>query len=121
MSKNLVLLPGDGVKEKEIESQILSYLWYNKVFCWKNNSVGIYDAAKQAYRKPGRFFVPGVADILGLYANRFLAIEVKSVTGKLTHNQEFFLNEVTYHGGIAFVARSIDDIDKKLFLKYGRS
>lgn len=116
----LTVLPGEGLKEKEIQEQVLSYLWYNHVFCWRNNSVGIFDATKKVFRKPGRFFLPGVADILGVYQSRFLALEIKSATGKLSEHQKFFIDEVNYHGGIGIVIRSIDDIDKKLFLKYGR-
>lgn len=52
----------------------------------------------------------GVSDILGIYSNRLLAIEVKSKTGRLTRWQTIFLDDVKRNGGIAFVARSVDDV-----------
>lgn len=52
----------------------------------------------------------GVADILGCWEGRMLAIEVKRPGGKVTDDQEKFLKKVAENGGIAFVARSVDDV-----------
>ena len=59
---------------------------------------------------------PGIADILGCYRGRMLAIELKSPTGKATPDQERFLQNVRDNGGIAFVARTIDTVIDKLGL-----
>lgn len=57
-----------------------------------------------------RFGVPGQADILGLTGTgRFLAIEVKTATGKLRPDQERFRDIVTRFGGLYFVVRSAED------------
>ncbi len=40
----------------------------------------------------------------------FAAVEVKSKSGKLTRDQENFLNAVRDAGGIAICARSVDDV-----------
>ena len=54
---------------------------------------------------------PGVADLLGLApGGRFVAIEVKSEDGKLRPEQALFLDRVTQYGGLALVARGIDEI-----------
>jgi hypothetical protein len=52
----------------------------------------------------------GISDILGIYRGRFLAIEVKRPGGKLTPDQQRFLDRVKIEGGISFVARSVDDV-----------
>jgi hypothetical protein len=52
----------------------------------------------------------GVSDIIGCWNGRFLAIEVKTPGGRVSPDQEKFLEAVRRHGGIAFVARSIDDV-----------
>jgi Holliday junction resolvase len=57
----------------------------------------------------GPMSMKGIADILGCYQGRFLAIEVKTLTGRLSPAQEQFLERVRKAGGLAFVARSIDD------------
>ena len=57
---------------------------------------------------------PGVPDIIGIFRGRFLGIEVKSKAGRLTTAQKIFIDEINMAGGIAFVARSIDDVAEKL-------
>lgn len=95
--------------EKEIQRDILAYLAMRKdVFAWQNDSVGIFDTKKQIFRK--RVGILGTSDILGIYKGRFLAIEVKSAKGRLSEHQKTFLENVKLHGGIAIVARSIEDV-----------
>ena len=103
--------------EKPIENQILNLLKLLGVYCWKNQSVGIYDKAKGIYRKPNnKHHINGVADIIGVVAGRFLAIEVKSKRGTLSQEQKLFIMKVNEEGGIAFVARSPADVIKNLCL-----
>ena len=52
----------------------------------------------------------GVADIIGCYKGRFLAIEIKTDKGVVSDHQKNFLDRVTKAGGLALVARSIDDV-----------
>ena len=67
-------------------------------------------------------FAPGGADLigyktiriteehLGMAVAQFVAIEVKTPTGKLKPEQAQFLKAVRESGGIAIVARSADDL-----------
>lgn len=102
--------------EKQIQNLILSWLSAQpNCMTWQNDSVGIWDAKKGIYRLPhGPFRKKGVADILGLYRGYFLAIEVKTKTGKVSLEQNEFIAQVVKHGGIAFVARSLEDVIEKL-------
>lgn len=52
---------------------------------------------------------PGGADLIGLYRGRFLAVEVKVPGAKPTDEQERFIEGVIKAGGIAGVARSVED------------
>lgn len=57
----------------------------------------------------------GMSDILGqLRDGRFLACEVKARNGKATLEQLGFLSNVRHHGGVAFLAYSIDDVMREL-------
>lgn len=56
----------------------------------------------------------GMSDIIGVFRGRFLAIEVKTERGILAPHQREFLNDIERHGGVAFVARSLDDVIKAL-------
>jgi len=101
--------------EKEIENAILDYLTLLPGVYWKNNTVGVYDPVKKVHRKPGKHHRNGVSDILGLDANgRFIAIEVKTKKGRISDNQKLFLEDINKHGGLGFIARSVDDVREKI-------
>lgn len=108
-------------REKDIQNSILDYLHFwmaannHKGFFWTNNNVGIYDPASGVYRKnKSPHSIKGVSDILGLLNGRFIAIEVKSRLGKLTPEQRIFIDKINVSGGLAFVARSINDVERGL-------
>lgn len=100
--------------EKVIENAILDYLLMIEGMFWKAQNVGIYDPRKGTFRKTSKYHKAGVADILGIIRGRFVAIEVKTKTGRLSKSQAKFLQDVKDNGGIAFVARSVNECDEKL-------
>jgi penicillin-binding protein-related factor A (putative recombinase) len=103
------------VSEKTIERQIIMYLWSRRILCTKIDSTGIYDLKIGRFRKQfGQFKRLGVSDIIGIYKGRFLSIEVKSKDGRLSKDQKRWLSDVEAHGGIAIVARSVEDVEKVL-------
>ena len=89
--------------EKEITAAIRSFLKARGIFHWK------------VFQTLGS--QKGVADIIGIYKGQFMAIEVKTQKGKLNDNQRAFLTEVKYAGGIAMVARSVNDVIEILGLR----
>ena len=104
-----------GKYEKVIENDILRFLNGIGVFCWKNQSVGVYDPARKVFRrKYNRYHINGTSDILGIYQGKPLAIEVKSDRGVVSDEQKKFIFLFKEHGGIAFVARSVDDVRREL-------
>ena len=52
----------------------------------------------------------GVADLICCWRGHFLAIEVKTRKGALSDDQARFLERIKAAGGIALVARSVDDV-----------
>ena len=57
----------------------------------------------------------GISDLIGqMRGGRFLACEVKREGANLMDHQRDFLNEVLRNGGVAFVARSIEDAKEAL-------
>jgi hypothetical protein len=65
----------------------------------------------QIGRIPGRTnHSKGIADILGLWHGRGLAIEVKAKGGKPSKEQKEFLQDWKESGGIAILAYSLDDV-----------
>ena len=82
--------------EKEITKAIRGTLKALGIFHWKVLQ--------------GLGSTPGVPDILGIWQGKLLGIECKTQKGKLSHHQEKFIERINREGGIAFVARSIDDV-----------
>ncbi len=66
---------------------------------------GIYDKAKGRFRPhPGRI---GTPDILVCLKGRFIGIEVKSPTGRVSPKQAEVIAAINDSGGFAIVARSV--------------
>ena len=62
-----------------------------------------------------RFGWPGCPDVLGqLKDGRLLGVEVKSRTGRLRPEQSVFLDRIRGAGGVAFIARDLQDVVKAL-------
>ena len=79
---------------------------------WRNNNAGVYDATKKVYRANST--TKGIPDILGYRKSdaRFLAVEIKAGKDRLTQEQADFIVSLQDAGGVAYVVRSIDDIEK---------
>lgn len=101
--------------ESVLKRSILEYLHLKGHFVWNNPSTGTYDPRTRSFRaKRGIFNIPGVSDILGITKDgRPLAVEVKTKTGKVSDHQKNFIERFTEKGGLAFVARSIEDCEAK--------
>jgi hypothetical protein len=93
-----------ALKEKDITKQIRGVLKTFGVFHWK-----VWQ---------GLGSTPGVPDIVGVLKDgRFLGIEVKTEKGVLSDHQSRFIENINAAGGLAFVARSVDDVIEKLGLQ----
>lgn len=86
--------------EAEITKEIRQYLKLRGVFHYK--------------QWQGLGSLPGVSDIIGCYNGRYLAIEVKRKGQNPTEKQQAFLDTVNAQGGLAFVARSVEDVMERL-------
>lgn len=88
-------------KEKRIENGIKKYL----------DSLGAYHV-----KIHGSAFMPaGTPDILACVAGRFVGIEVKrSKGGVVSELQKFKIKQIKNANGIAFVARSVADVEQEL-------
>lgn len=103
-------------RESAVLSSILQALnFYPKVaFAHRINS-GAYTVGEGAGRRFIRFGFPGCSDILGMMTDgRLLAIEVKRPSGKATEAQAAFLQQVSSHGGVAFVAHGVSELKEYL-------
>jgi len=96
------------------ETAILDYLKAHPSVCWVarfNSGVMVQDGRYTAFNG-----LKGCPDIMGmLVGGAFFGIEVKSQTGKATPAQLEFIDKTVKGGGLAGIARSIEDVDALLF------
>lgn len=95
-----------------LTQQTLRVLGLKGYFAWRNNNGGVYDPTKKVFRANST--IKGVPDILGYCkkTGRFLCIEIKAGKDKLSREQAGFLLSVSDAGGISYIIRSTDDIEK---------
>jgi len=88
-----------------LTNQIIGFIFQQGGYAWRNNSVGIWDAKKGAYRAGAK---KGVSDILACWRGYLIAIEVKIGRDRLRPEQEGFLLNINHVGGRAFVAKDFE-------------
>jgi Holliday junction resolvase len=94
-----------ALKEKEITYAIKSLL----------NQFGIWH-----FKHFGGLYAPkGIPDIIGCYKGRFIGIEVKVASGRVSPDQERVIQNINDAGGLAFIARNLEDVIEKLDLRKG--
>ncbi len=96
--------------ERDVLRACLDYLKARNIFAWRVNT-----GAMRRGKRYVRFGFPGVSDIIGILpGGRFLAVECKSSTGKLSLDQDAFLTAVQLSGGVALWVRSAAELHDKL-------
>jgi hypothetical protein len=117
-----------GNAETTIQKQVLSAIKKLPFLTLFRNNVGAVDTGNGRLM---RFGVGGVGasdligyksvvitpDMVGGKIAVFTAVELKTKTGKLTAEQNVFLQTVASNGGIAFVARSAGEVLDKFVAK----
>jgi hypothetical protein len=95
------------MKETDVMRLIMLALSDAGCLIWRNNT----GCLKNAAGIPIKFgLCVGSSDLIGVTpAGKFIAIEVKTATGRATPEQTRFISAVIAHGGIAGIARSPAD------------
>ena len=103
------------MKEVELQRHVLEFLKLSRVFAWRNNTRTVWVGGR-----PIKFGYEGSGDILGILpgSGRFLSIELKTPKGTTKKSrailQESFRKQVNKAGGLAIVARSVEDVVEAL-------
>ena len=106
-------VPRTDLLEKDIQKQILMLLKRHPKVQWvaRFNS-GTFVSGDRYISSNSQ---SGMSDILGmLKGGRLFAIECKSRTGRIQPHQQDFLDLINSGGGLAFVARSVEDVTVRL-------
>ena len=100
------------MKESDVVASICDYLAARRHFFYRSNNIPVYDKARGAFRALPKYTPRGVPDIIVVKDGRFIGIEVKTDTGRLSPDQVEFGRQCNEHGGTYAVARSIDDVQR---------
>lgn len=99
------------VPERDVLKAVLALLKHHPLvaFAYRSQS-GLLRSLDDDARKV-RVGFRGLSDIVGaLRDGRWLAIECKSAAGRVSDDQAAFLDAVRAIGGVACVARNVDDV-----------
>lgn len=105
--------PSAEPSEAQILKAILSLLKRHPKVArvWRQNS-GTFQVGERYVRANT---ARGMSDIAGvLKSGRSLFVEVKAAKGAVMEYQQQFLDDMTKAGALAFVARSVDEVVKRL-------
>lgn len=112
------------ISESETQARILKTLGGMPEVRIFRNHVGTVQDSKGRWHRFG--LAVGSADLIGWHTVEitpemvgqkvavFLSVEVKSATGKTRPEQDAWANTVARKGGIAIVARSVEDVLAKI-------
>lgn len=103
-----ILMPKQS--ENNVVHAICQYLEYRPHFFWRQNSVGVYDSARQTFRSLPKYAIRGVPDILVLAFHTIVFVECKTDKGVQSQAQKDFQMEVESRGYTYILARSVDDV-----------
>ena|SRR3990167_11558175 len=101
------------IKEKDIQRTILDYLLLKRIFHWRNNT-GAFASEYKGKKSFIRFGALGSPDIFILIQGIIYACEVKNEKGKQSDGQKAFQQGFEKAGGVYFIARTLEDVIKKL-------
>ena len=94
--------------EKDIQFSIIKYMRRCGYVCGKTKTTGIWDPIRRRYRRDKYAFV-GFPDLTA-FIPQLVFIEVKSLSGKQTGDQEAF-QAMCDRGGTPYIlATSVDDV-----------
>lgn len=96
--------------EAAIQTKIIKWLEKQGAIVLRTNS-GVFKG-ESGHRVQGT--APGTSDLTVCWCGRFVAIEVKNEGEQPTAKQQRYLDRVNAQGGLAFVARSVDDVKRHL-------
>lgn len=99
------------MKANELTKYCLIILRKNNVIAWRNNTVGIWDASKQIYRK-NPSTLKGVPDIIGFSKKdgRFISVEIKAGKDRLSQDQLLFKSFCDGSGAFWCLIRNLNDV-----------
>jgi hypothetical protein len=101
--------------EGEVVKACLEYLALRGIYAYRQNTGAAEYQDKKGKKRFVRYGKLGASDIVGLLpGGRFIAVECKAPGGRLSDHQIKYLEDIERMGGLAVIARSVEDLEKIL-------
>ncbi len=108
------------MKESELVNQILEYLLWQGVYCWRTNNFPVFNSKTNIYRAMPKHSINGVADILGITRSGiFFAIECKVGKNVQSNYQAEFGLKIKENKGIYLLAYELKDVESQIHYLLG--
>lgn len=100
------------IPERDVLASCLAILEARRIPAWRANTGAVTKTNAAGRKRFIRFGTPGQADILAILPprGRLLAIECKSQRGRVSADQEAFLQMVRDAGGLTVVVRDASEL-----------
>jgi len=89
----------------DLTNQVINHIYLAGGFSYRSSSVGVFDTKRMHFRAAAK---KGVADVIGCFKGRFIAVEIKIGTDRLSDEQEGFMRNIEHVGGKAIVAKDLE-------------
>jgi hypothetical protein len=96
----------------ELVRALCDYLALKQHFFWRSNNVPVFDKARGVFRALPKYTMKGLPDIIVIKGGRFIGIEAKAGSGRMSPDQHEFARRVMIAGADYHVVRSLDDLIK---------
>lgn len=98
------------VSEKDVQASCLEYLATRKMFFFRLNNIPVFSNGH--FRKMSDYTPKGLPDTIVVKDGKFIGLEFKGSSGKLSDDQVEISRRIILSGGDYYVIRSIDDLQK---------
>ena len=94
----------------DLTNQVINHIYLAGGFSYRSSSVGVFDTKRMHFRAAAK---KGVADVIGCFKGRFIAVEIKIGTDRLSDEQDGFLKNIQHAGGVAIVAKDFEQFKEE--------
>lgn len=96
------------VSEKDVQNSCLEYLARKRYFFFRLNNMPVWSGTH--FRSMGEYTPKGLPDCVLIKDGKFIGLEFKGSTGRLSADQDIVRYKIKEAGGDYHVIRSIDDL-----------
>jgi hypothetical protein len=99
--------------EKDIQRDVCEWLDRMGFYFWRSNNIPVFgknNGGKMTFRALPKYTPRGLPDIMVILHGKFIGVEIKQPSTKLSEHQVAFQSFIEKAGARYYVVRSVEDI-----------